>query len=88
LFQILKTEADDLHCDYNKFMNKYNYNILIIFISSQSYTLENTKLADFIQLIDVLNKLERSGEVLYDDITKYLKQYYANIQGNILHNNK
>lgn len=63
-------------------MNKYNYNVLIIFISSQSYNIDNTTLSEFIELVNVLNKLERSGEVLFDDITKYLKLYYNMVQEN------
>lgn len=63
-------------------MNKYNYNVLIIFISSQSYNIDNTTLSEFIELVNVLNKLEMSGEVLFDDITKYLKLYYNMVQEN------
>ena len=37
LAQILKTEADDLHCEYNKTMNKYNYNILVSIITTHTY---------------------------------------------------
>jgi len=47
LTQILNAEANDLHCEYNKVMNKYNYNILISIITTQTYTVENTKFMEF-----------------------------------------
>ena len=43
LTKILNTEAVDLHCEYNKVMNKYNYNIIISIIISQNYTIDNTR---------------------------------------------
>lgn len=57
LIQILKTEAGDLHCEYNKLMNKYNYNILISIITSQTYTVENTRFDEFFELFETLNSL-------------------------------
>lgn len=57
LIEILKTEAGDLHCEYNKIMNKYNYNIVISIITSQTYTLENTKFDELFELFEALNSL-------------------------------
>lgn len=38
-------------------MNKYNYNIIISIITSQSYTVENTKFDEFFELFESLNSL-------------------------------
>jgi endonuclease III len=56
-------------------MNKYNYNILISIITSQQYSIENTRLEELLELFRSLNQLEKSGEILYDELTRYLKHY-------------
>jgi endonuclease III len=56
-------------------MNKYNYNILISIITSQQYNIENTRLEELLELFRSLNQLEKSGEILYDELTRYLKHY-------------
>jgi hypothetical protein len=43
LVTIANVEANDLHCEYNKSMSKFNYNLLISIAVSQNYNIENTK---------------------------------------------
>lgn len=64
-------------------MNKYNYNIIISIIASQSYTVENTKFDELFELFETLNSLEKSGEILYDEMCKFLKQYVTKEGGAI-----
>lgn len=39
LVSIANVEASDLHCEYNKSMTKYNYNLLISIAMSQNYNI-------------------------------------------------
>jgi len=64
-------------------MNKYNYNIIISIISSQSYNVENTRFEEFMELYEGLNRLEKSGEVLYEEISKFIKAHSAREGGNL-----
>lgn len=64
-------------------MNKYNFNIIISIITSQTYTVENTRFDEFIELFEALNGLEKSGEILYEELNKFLKNYVAKQNGNL-----
>ena len=54
-------------------MNKYNYNIIISIIISQNYNIDNTRFDELLELFEGLNAVEQCGEVLYDELAKYLR---------------
>lgn len=84
LTKILNVEAADLHCEYNKTMNKYNYNIIISIVISKNYSIDNCKFDEIMELFEQLNAYEQCGEVMYDELAKFLKAHSMRQENNKL----